>query len=90
MAEMPRKIRKENEMVTNFMTDKKIKEDIKYLKQCKKLQSSIVTHNKYEYFSNHLRDWELSILRIVGNCNFYKDLPNFNVLQMLEQIKKGC
>lgn len=74
------------------MTDKQIKEDIKedikYLKQCKKLQSSIVTHNKYEYFSNHLRDWELSILQIVGNCNSYQDLPNFNVLQMLEQIKK--
>ena len=70
------------------MTDKQTKEDIKYLKQCKKLQSFIVTHDKYEYFSNNLRDYELSILQIVGNCNSYKDLPNFNVLQMLEQIKK--
>mgnify|MGYP001773779782 CR=1 FL=1 len=74
------------------MTDKQIKEDIKeeikYFKQCKKLQLSIVTHLKYEYFSNHLTDLEESILRIVGNCNSYKDLPNFNVLQMLEQIKK--
>lgn len=70
------------------MTDKQIKEDIKYLKQCKKLQSFIVTHNKYEYFSNYLRDWEFSILRIVGNCNSYQDLPNLDVLQMLEQIKK--
>ena len=66
----------------------RLKEDVKYFKQCKKLQSSIVTHDKYEYFSNHLRDHEFSILRIVGNCNSYKDLPNFNVLQMLEQIKK--
>lgn len=70
------------------MTDKQAKEDIKYLEQCKKLQSYIVTHNKYEYFSNHLLDWELSILRIVGNCDSYQDLPNFNVLRMLEQIKK--
>lgn len=70
------------------MENKQIKEDIEYFKQCKKLQSSIVTHDKYEYFSNHLRDHEFSILRIVGNCNSYKDLPNFNVLQMLEQIKK--
>lgn len=70
------------------MANKQIKEDIKYFKQCKKLQSSIVTHDKYEYFSNNLRDHEFSILRIVGNCNSYKDLPNFNVLQMLEQIKK--
>ena len=37
---------------------------------------------------NYLTDLEESILRIVGNCNSYKDLPNFNVLQMLEQIKK--
>ena len=66
----------------------RLKEDVKYFKQCKKLQLSIVTHDKYEYFSNHLRDYEFSILRIVGNCNSYKDLPNFNVLQMLEQIKK--
>ena len=70
------------------MTDKQIKEDVKYFKQCKKLQLSIVTHDKYEYFSNYLRDHEFHILRIVGNCNSYKDLPNFNVLQMLEQIKK--
>lgn len=70
------------------MNSKQVKEDIKYFKQCKKLQLSIVTHDKYEYFSNHLRDHEFSILRIVGNCNSYKDLPNFNVLQMLEQIKK--
>lgn len=67
------------------MTDK---EDIKYFNQCKKLQLSIVTHDKYEYFSNHLRDFELSILRIVGNCDSYNDLPNFNILRMLEQIKR--
>ena len=70
------------------MNSNQTKEDIRYFKQCKKLQLSIVTHDKYEYFSNHLRDHEFSILRIVGNCNSYKDLPNFNVLQMLEQIKK--
>ena len=70
------------------MNSNQTKEDIRYFKQCKKLQSSIVTHDKYEYFSNHLRDHEFSILRIVGNCNSYKDLPNFNVLQMLEQNKK--
>lgn len=70
------------------MNSKQVKEDVKYFKQCKKLQLSIVTHDKYEYFSNHLRDYEFSILRIVGNCNSHKDLPNFNVLQMLEQIKE--
>lgn len=70
------------------MPDKQIKEDIKYFKQCKKLQLSIVTHDKYEYFSNHLSDLETSILRLIGNCNSYKDLPNFNILQMLLQIKK--
>lgn len=70
------------------MTDKQIKEDIKYFKQCKKLQLSIVTHDKYEYFSNHLSDLETSILQLIGNCNSYKDLPSFNILQMLERIKK--
>ena len=70
------------------MTDKQIKEDIKYLKKCKKLQLSIVTHDKYEYFSNYLSDLETSILQLIGNCNSYKDLPNFNILQMLERIKK--
>lgn len=67
------------------MTDK---EDIKYFNQCKKLQLSIVTHDKYEYFSNHLRDFELSILRIVGNCDSYNDLPNIDILRMLEQFKR--
>lgn len=70
------------------MIDKQAKEDIKYLEQCKKLQSYIITHNKYEYFSDYLSDLELSILQIVGNCNSYQNLPNFNVLQILEQIKK--
>lgn len=30
------------------MADKQIKEDVKYFKQCKKLQLSIVTHDKYD------------------------------------------
>ena len=55
--------------MTNKQIKEDIKEEIKYFKQCKKLQLSIVTHLKYEYFSNYLTDLEESILRIVGNCN---------------------
>ena len=70
------------------MTDKHIQDDVKYFNQCKKLQLSIVTHNKYEYFSNYLKDYEFSILRLVGNANSYSDLPNLNIFQMLQQIKE--
>lgn len=70
------------------MTDKQKKEDAQYFKQCKKLQLSIVTHEKYEYFSNYLRDYEFGILKLVGNANSYSDLPNLKIHQMLLQIKE--
>ena len=70
------------------MTDKQITDDIKYFNQCKKLQLFIVTHNKYECFSNHLRDFEFSILRLVGLYN--KNLCNeqFDELTRLKKENK--
>lgn len=69
------------------LSKEELKERNKYFNACKKLQAQIVLHDKYEYFSNHLKNWEFSILKIVGNCNSYQDLPNLDVLQMLKNIK---
>ena len=67
------------------MTDK---ESSKYFKQCKKLLMSIIKHEKYEDFSNDLGSLEYSLLRLVGQAEAYKDLPNLNVIAMLKKIKK--
>ena len=67
------------------MTDK---ENSRYFNQCNKLLMSIIRHKKYESFSNSLLEMEHSILRMVGNAESYKDLPNCDVFGMLTKIKK--
>lgn len=49
---------------------------------------SIIKHEKYENFSNDLGSLEYSLLRLVGQAEAYKDLPNLNVIGMLKKIKK--
>lgn len=70
------------------LTKEEIKERNKYFKTCKKLQSKIVLHDKYEYFSNYLRDYEYSILYRVGQAESYNDLPNTDVIGFLKRIKE--
>lgn len=67
------------------MTDK---EHSKYFNQCNKLLMSIIRHKKYESFSNNLSEIENSMLRLVGQAESYKDLPNCDVYGMLTKIKK--
>lgn len=67
------------------MTDK---EHSKYFRQCNKLLMTIIRHKKYESFSNDLRQIEYNLLRIVGQAESYKDLPNCDVIGMLSKIKK--
>lgn len=67
------------------MTDR---EHSKYFNQCNKLLMSIIRHKKYESFSNNLSEIEISILRMVGQAESYKDLPNCDVFEMLTKIKK--
>lgn len=69
------------------MTDEQ-KEKAKYFNQCNKLLLSIIRHEKYESFSNHLLQIESSLLRIVGQAESYNDLPNCDVFGMLKKIKK--
>lgn len=69
------------------LTKEEIKERNKYFKECKKLQSKIVLHDKYEYFSNHLSDYEYSILYRVGQAESYNDLPNLPIIKLLKQIQ---
>lgn len=69
------------------LTKEEIKERNKYFNECKKLQSKIVLHDKYEYFSNHLRDYEYSILYRVGQAESYNDLPNLPIIELLKQIQ---
>ena len=66
------------------------KENSKYFKQCNKLLMSIIRHKKYESFSNNLSPLEYSLLRLVGQSDSYKDLPNCNVIGMLKKLRKGC
>ena len=70
------------------LTKEEIKERNKYFNECKKLQSKIVLHDKYEYFSNHLRDYEYSILYRVGQAESYNDLPNTDMIGFLKRIKE--
>lgn len=70
------------------LTKEEIKERNKYFNECKKLQSKIVLHDKYEYFSNYLRDYEYSILYQVGQAESYNDLPNFDIIGFLKRIKE--
>lgn len=67
------------------MTDK---EKFKYFNKCNKLLMFIIRHKKYESFSNNLSAIESSILRMVGQAEAYKDLPNCDVFGMLTKIKK--
>lgn len=69
------------------LTKEEIKERNKYFNECKKLQSKIMLHDKYEYFSNHLRDYEYSILYRVGQAESYNDLPNLPIIKLLKQIQ---
>lgn len=69
------------------LTKEEIKERNKYFNECKKLQSKIVLHDKYEYFSNNLRDYEYSILYRVGQAESYNDLPNLPIIKLLKQIQ---
>ena len=69
------------------LTKEEIKERNKYFNECKKLQSKIVLHDKYEYCSNHLRDYEYSILYRVGQAESYNDLPNLPIIKLLKQIQ---
>lgn len=69
------------------LTKEEIRERNKYFNECKKLQSKIVLHDKYEYFSNHLRDFEYSILYRVGQAESYNDLPNLPIIKLLKQIQ---
>lgn len=69
------------------LTKEEIKERNKYFNECKRLQSKIVLHDKYEYFSNHLRDYEYSILYRVGQAESYNDLPNLPIIKLLKQIQ---
>lgn len=63
-------------------------DDDKYFKQCNKLLMSIIRHKKYESFSNNLSGIESSLLRMVGQAESYKDLPNCDVIGMLSKIKE--
>lgn len=72
--------------MTHF-TKEEIKERNKYFNECKQLQSKIVLHDKYEYFSNHLKDYEYSILYRVGQAESYNDLPNLPIIKLLKQIQ---
>ena len=38
------------------LSKEELKERNKYFNACKKLQAQIVLHDKYEYFSNHLKN----------------------------------
>lgn len=49
---------------------------------------SIIRHKKYESFSNNLSGIENSLLRMVGQAESYKDLPNCDVIGMLSKIKE--
>lgn len=49
---------------------------------------SIILHKKYESFSNNLSAIENSLLRMVGQAESYKDLPNCDVFGMLSKIKE--
>lgn len=69
------------------LTKEEIKERNKYFNECKRLQSKIVLHDKYEYFSNHLKDYEYSILYRVGQAESYNDLPNLPIIKLLKQIQ---
>lgn len=73
--------------MTEELSKEELKERDKYFKLCKKMQAQIVLHNKYEYFSNHLRDYEYSILYQVGQAESYNDLPNLPIVKFLKQIK---
>lgn len=67
------------------MTDK---EKSEYFNKCNKLLMSIIRHKKYESFSNNLSGIESSLLRMIGQAEAYKDLPNCDVFGMLTKIKK--
>lgn len=67
---------------------KQEKENIKFYKQCQRLLTSIITHKKYESFANTLSNLEFSILTRVGNAESYLDLPNFDIIGMLQKIKQ--
>ena len=69
------------------LTKEEIKEHNKYFNECKRLQSKIVLHDKYEYFSNHLKDYEYSILYRIGQAESYNDLPNLPIIKLLKQIQ---
>lgn len=69
------------------LTKEEFKERNKYFNECKKLQSKIVLHDKYEYFSNHLKDYEYSILYRIGQAESYNDLPNLPIIKLLKQIQ---
>lgn len=69
------------------LTKEEIKERNKYFNECKRLQSKIVLHDKYEYFSNHLKDYEYSILYRIGQAESYNDLPNLPIIKLLKQIQ---
>lgn len=74
--------------MTEELSKEELKDRKKYFNTCKKIQASIVLHDKYEYFSNYLRDWEYSILKQVGQSESYNDLPNLDVINMLKRIKE--
>lgn len=63
-------------------------DNVKYFKQSNKLLMSIIRHKKYESFSNNLSEIESSLLRMVGQAESYKDLPNCDVIGMLSKIKE--
>ena len=67
------------------MTDK---ENYEYYNKCNKLLMAIIHHKKYESFSNNLSEIESSLLRMVGQAESYKDLPNCDVFERLTKIKK--
>ena len=70
------------------MTDMATIEKEKFFKQVQKILFSIIKHKNYESFSNHLTLIEYSLLKMVGQADSYKDLPNCDVIGMLKKIKK--
>lgn len=68
------------------LTKEEIKERNKYFNKCKKLQSKIVCHDRYNYFEP--TQIEYSILRMVAEAESYNDLPNTDVIGFLKRIKE--
>lgn len=67
------------------LTKEEIKERNKYFNKCKKLQSKIVCHDRYDYFEP--TQIEYSILRMVAEAESYNDLPNLPIIELLKQIQ---